>query len=42
MQYIPHREFARRFRVTKQLMRDLVSETKNQPEKLRNKKEKAK
>ena len=32
MQYIPQREVDRRFRVTTQLVRDLVSETNNQPE----------
>ena len=42
MQYIPQKEVARRFRVTTQLVRDLVSETKSQPEKLRKKKEKEK
>jgi hypothetical protein len=38
-QYIPQKEVARKFRVTTQLVRDLVADFKIRPEKLREKKE---
>ena len=40
--YIPQKEIARTFRVTTQLVRDLVHDFKKRPEKLREKKEKEK
>ena len=41
-QYIPQKEVACRFRVTTQLVRDLLSDFKKRPEKLREKKEQEK
>ena len=40
--YIPQKEIARTYRVTTQLVRDLISDFKKRPEKLREKKEKEK
>ena len=42
MHYLPQKEVARRFRITSQLVRDLVQEAKNRPEKLREAKKRVK
>ena len=42
IKYIPQREIARQFRVTVQLVRDIINDSKKKPEKLREAKDRVK